>query len=72
MSNRVGVRGALFSMSSFSSGAKSQAEDYASESMILFFGPGDIRTLFSEDSKFDDLLDAKVKSFISFTRVEFE
>ncbi len=71
LSNRVGVRGVLFSMSGFTSGAISQAEEYASQEIVLFFGPEDVSSLIMEGQEFDELLNTKYKSYVSLTKVKF-
>jgi len=71
VSNRVGVHGVLFSWSGFTSGAIQQGRDYASQKIIIFFGPKDIEALIKEGKIFDDMLNSKYKAYVTRTQVEF-
>ena len=65
LSNRIGVQGVLVSMSGFTSGAVKQAEDYASDRVILFFGEKDIHRLVYGRASFDALLNEKYQQLIT-------
>lgn len=69
LGNRIGVQGIAVSMSGFTSGAVTQAEDYASDRVILFFGPGDVNQLICEHALFDDLLKEKYQQLITHRRI---
>jgi DNA-binding PadR family transcriptional regulator len=71
LENRVGVRGVVVSMSSFTSGAVKQAEDYASKRIILLFGPDDMRRMVYGQVTFDQLLNEKHKELVARTRIVF-
>ncbi len=59
LSNRVGVRGIIVSMSGFTQGATQQVKDHAGSNIILLFGPEDVRSLLRHEVTFDALLDEK-------------
>jgi hypothetical protein len=65
LSNRVDVRGIVVSMSSFTSGAIQQVQDYASSRVIFLFGPGDVDKLVSGQALFEDLLDEKYTGMVT-------
>ncbi len=71
LSNRVGVVGAIFSMSGFTRGAIEQAKEYASRKIIIFFGPGDFAKLVDEGQDFDEMLAIKYKAYVTRTKVEY-
>ena len=65
LSNRVGVQGILVSMSGFTQGAVKQAEDYASNRIILLFGKRDFQRLVYSEATFEDLLNKKYQELIT-------
>lgn len=72
LGNRIGVQGIVVSMSGFTSGAVTQAEDYASERVILFFGPEDVHQLIFEQAAFDDLLNEKYGQLITYRKTIYD
>jgi hypothetical protein len=71
LENREGVRGVVVSMSSFTTGAAKQAEDYASKRIILLFGPDDMRGMVYGQVTFDQLLNEKHKELVARRRIVF-
>lgn len=69
LGNRIGVQGIAVSMSGFTSGAVTQAEAYASDRVILFFGLEDVNQLIYERALFDDLLKEKYQQLITHRRI---
>jgi len=69
LANRVDVKGTIFSMSGFTTGAIEQAEQCASQRIILLFGKGDMRSIVYGEVSFDDLLDSKYKALVTRRRV---
>jgi hypothetical protein len=72
LGNRIGVLGMVVSMSGFAGGAIKQAEQYANEKVILFFGPQDIHSLVYETSSFEKLLNDKYQQLITRRKVIFD
>ncbi len=72
VSNRVDVRALIASMSGFSKGAKQQAEDYANEKVILFFGPGDISSFLEESRPFEEILDEKYRMLVTRKQISYD
>jgi hypothetical protein len=71
LSNRIGVRGILISMSGFTSGSIKQVIKFASNKIILFFGPEDISKLVIEAHSFDEMLNMKYKAFVTKNEIKY-
>jgi len=71
LSNRIGVQGILMSMSGFTRGAVQQAEEYAGQRVILFFGERDIHRLVYERASFNELLNEKYRQLITRRKILF-
>lgn len=71
LGNRVDVRGAVVSMSGFTSGAVKQVEDYVGSRVILLFGPNDVHSMVYGEATFDDLLDEKYRRLITQREIVF-
>lgn len=71
LSNRIGVQGIIVSMSGFTEGAIKQAIDYASQRVILFFGPDDVHSLIYVKSSFNELLNEKYQKLITKKKISF-
>jgi len=71
LGNRIGVQGIIVSMSGFTEGAIKQAIDYASQRVILFFGPDDVHLLIHGKSSFNELLNEKYQKLITKKKISF-
>lgn len=71
LSNRVDVRGIVVSMSGFTEGAITQAEEYAGQRVILLFGDNDIRALVVQQTTFNDLLNEKYRKLITQRKIMY-
>ncbi len=65
IANRVDVRGIFLSMSGFSRGAVSQAEDYASSRIVLLFGAKDMSALLRREVTLESLLNVKYEAMVT-------
>lgn len=72
LGNRIGVQGIVISMSGYTEGALQQAEEYASNRVILFFGPEDIKQLIHEQASFDILLNDKYQHLITKRKILYD
>jgi len=63
--------GPFHSMSGFTSGSIKQAIKFASNKIILFFGPEDISKLVIEAHSFDEMLNMKYKAFVTKNEIEY-
>jgi hypothetical protein len=65
LSNRVGVRGAVVSMSGFSKPAGRRAADHLGTPEILLSGRNDVESLIHGQVDLDDLLDEEYEALIT-------
>ena len=71
LSNRIGVRGIIVSMSGFTEGAVQQVHDYSGQRIILLFGGVDVRALVYNETTFEELLNAKYNALVTKRVVEY-
>ena len=72
LENRPGVRGMVFSMSGFTKGAVTQAEDYINKREIMLFGEKDINSLFASESTFDKILNQKYHALVVKREIQWQ